>query len=214
MNKLYIILGVLAILVSFASAAKAEVLIVPVSQPACCEAVQYEVIITNDLKTSQVFNLDADSKDGIKVILQPDAVKIGSGESETLILIAKPDCGLASGEYEITVEAEYVGACEALCGDLCTYTYDASTVLRVPNGCVVPEAPVELEPELIPLEVANETNGNETETPTGAVIAPGDDFLAIGILFVLLAIFIVMLILIVKNSEKEEIKTKGGKATK
>jgi hypothetical protein len=219
MNKLYIILGVLALLLSFASAANAEVNIVPVSQPGCCESVMYTVTVSNNLKTSQVFELSSEADDGLTVLLNPDVLKLESGEEEQLQMIVKPDCTLSPGSYAVIVEAEYTGACENVCGEFCTYSEDKTVTVIVPDGCFIePEPPEEVPETEVPEDSEdNETGANQTEeSPTGAVAA-GDDYLAIGMLFILLGVFIVILLLIQRASKAEEktkAKTKAKKGGK
>ena len=207
MNKTYVILGISVLFLALS--ASAEIDILPQNQNACCESVLYEVTLTNELRTAQVFDLSVDSLREIKITLEPDTIKLASGETETLVMMARPDCGMVPGVYEITVTSQYTGACEDICGEYCEFTEEDSTLLTIPNGCIVPEP--EPEPVEQPEQNQTETNDtNQTETPTGAVVSADNDYIAIGVLFVLLGIFIIMLALIRRDANQ----TKGKRGEK
>jgi hypothetical protein len=202
MNKLYIVLGITLLLFSFASA-RADISASPVSMTACCDSAAYEVTITNELPSAQAFRLSARTNRDVQVILQPDVVLIPGGGEEKLIMLAR---SCVPGEYAISLKAEYQGACEDVCGDFCTYSYESEALLIVPDSCEAPSVPAVLVPDSeVPEdsedpEDTGDTDDSVEETPAGAVVA-GDDYFAIGLLFVLLAVFIIMLFMISKASK-------------
>jgi hypothetical protein len=212
MNKTYISLGVLAILLSF-GIARAEIGASPQNQSACCEPVFYEIGLLNHLDTAQVFEISAEAEEGdIKVTLQPDAIKLNPSEEETLLMMAKPACEMAPGQYRIIITSLYTGACEDVCGQYCEFTEEDDVVLTVPKTCLAPTEPEVTEPPEPEQNLTeNTTEQNRTETPTGAAVSAENDHLSIGILFILLGIFIIFLALIQRDSKGNKKQIKGEK---
>jgi hypothetical protein len=197
MKKLYVILGILAILVSVLSVRGAVLDASPREESACCETVQYTIEISNDLSVQRFFKLTAtpDSED-IKVILQPDSIMIPANSKQDLVMLVRPACGMPAGDYTIRITSELQDNCPETCGELCPYASgEAEVKLIVPEGCEPPEKPHEL-PD-VTITADNTTQG---ETPTGAVVtANGDDYTAIGALFLLLGVLMILLALIKRD---------------
>ena len=206
MRKVYLILGILALLVSLVGV-RADLQVIPDSQGACCENLQYRVIVSNDYINQISYTLEADSldTDSMWVSLEPGTVLVPGRESQELLMFVRPDCDLASGEYRVRVTMEHLGNCDEVCGDLCTYE-DGHVDVKVVIGadCIVVE-PIEPEPEPVepePVEPENTTPQiNQTDAPTGAVVSSDNDYTVIGVLFILLGLFIIMLVLIQRQNE-------------
>jgi|GEM_PF-2889592 len=209
------ILALCALMLLPLAAASGAITVEPLSNEACCGTAQYVVTVTNDYKVQKSFQLSVDADYEIKVTLQPDLVLVAPKGSEQLVMLVKPECGLAPGEYPITVSATMGGLCEDTCGEICEYAAgEATTRLVVPEGCVPaveePEPVPEPVPEPEPVNVT--TNETPTGAATGAAAKPmsGNDLFAITILFGMLAVFVILLILI-RWSSKDETKKAGSK---
>ena len=196
MKKLYVILGILSILVSIISVRGAVLDASPLEESACCETVQYTVEISNNVSVQRFFKLTAtpDSED-IKVILQPDSIIVPANSKQDLVMLVRPACGMPTGDYAIRITSELQGNCPETCGETCSYASgEAEVRLTVPEGCEPPEKPQGSQN----VTITNDTT--QGETPTGAVItANGDDYNAIGALFVLLGVLMILLALIRRN---------------
>lgn len=199
-NKLYVVLGVAAILMSLgiSSARGEEIEISPDSQKMCCGTIAYNVHITNDDRFQRAYDFQVESldTDEIWVSLEPKTVLVPSGQEEDLMMFVRAECDLPHGEYRIRLA---VGKFEEV--------LEKEVVLQIPGGCARRQEPDEAEEQPAEEPQGQELTEEETDavnetdaTPTGAAIATGNNNFAIGLLLVLLGILIIFLIIIQRGT--------------
>jgi len=233
-NISFIASSILAVWVSVALADNSAIDVSPVSQTTCCDSVTYTVRISNSLASREDFKIYVEAYDDIMALLQPNFITVPAKSSEELIMLVKPDCNIAPGDYTIAVRSESYKACEDSCG-VCPYTSgEAEVILTVPEGClainepVIPQPPEGAEPQSGQGMAGAPNTGDASAlgsdslpaseqpggSPTGAsVTRSSDNYLVIATLFALFAVLAVML-LIVKKESKKESKEESKKASK
>jgi hypothetical protein len=217
MNKKFL-LGSLAVfaviaLASAVSGASGEIAIVPAELNACCGNMQYTVTATNNLDAQTQFDISVVSDKKLDIMLEPRQISIPAKSSQELIMLVKVPCGVLPGDYKITVSAVSKTVCKNTCGDVCTDEAGSDeAVLTVGEDCVAPEEPEPVVTEPEPVDSGEKENltsvdsgkNDTTGSPTGAVVSQVDNSLTIGALLVLFGVFLVLLAIIQRNSDKNK----------
>jgi hypothetical protein len=196
MNKFYIALGTLAVLLSI-SGIRAELSVEPLEQEACCSIIQYDVEISNPHNGQRSYTLSVEGPPGLRASLEPSLVLVPAKSTETLKMVVDVPCTFPKGEYLLTVNLDANVPCHDQCNVLCREPLDSVQVSVDVPECIqaIPEPEPVVEPE-----PQNDTVEEEADTPTAAAISGG--LIDAGILVLLVAIIALILFIVKKGVSK------------